>query len=175
MKIERVTIKNYKVFRHVEIHDLSNMSIFLGANGAGKSTLFDVFGFLSDALKTNVRTALGMRGGFKEVISRGVQNEPIHISITFRNDEIVGEGKIASPPIHYELSIGLDDRGLPVVERELLKYRRGNSGSPWKFLDFSRGTGEAITNEEEYGQGAEAKRDTQTLDSPDILAINQWC
>ncbi|WP_418916416.1 hypothetical protein [Alistipes putredinis] len=27
----------------------------MGANGAGKSTLFDVFGFLSDALKANVK------------------------------------------------------------------------------------------------------------------------
>jgi predicted ATPase len=101
MKIERITIKNYKVFRQAEIHDLPNMCVFLGANGAGKTTFFDVFGFLSDALKTNVRTALAVRGGFKEVLSRGVRNEPIEISIKFRNDDIES-GKICArrPNLH---------------------------------------------------------------------------
>ena len=44
MKIEKIKIENYKVYRKTEIQDLSNFSVFLGANGAGKSTLFDVFG-----------------------------------------------------------------------------------------------------------------------------------
>lgn len=170
MQIERITIKNFKTFRDVEIRNLPSMCVFLGANGSGKSTLFDVFGFLSDALRNNVRTALSVRGGFKEVISRGVENEPIEISIKFRNDIEIENGK-KPPPITYELSVGLDEKGFPVVERELLRYRRGQTGSPWKFLDFSRGTGEAIVNEDEYGRGAEAQREAQTLDSPDILAI----
>jgi predicted ATPase len=61
---------------------------------------------------------------------------------------------------------------MPVVEREVLKYRRGNIGQPWKFLDFRLGEGEAITNEEAYDQkDAEARRDHQKLESADILAI----
>ena len=70
MKIEKIKIENYKVYRNTEIRNLSNFSVFLGANGAGKSTLFDVFGFLSDALKANVKTALNKRGGYREVYSR---------------------------------------------------------------------------------------------------------
>ena len=79
MKIERLKIKNYKVFADTEINDLPSMCVFLGANGSGKSTLFDVFGFLSDALRTNVRTAIDSRGGFKEVISRDIGKKPIRI------------------------------------------------------------------------------------------------
>ncbi|MFH0822995.1 MAG: AAA family ATPase, partial [Pseudomonadota bacterium] len=60
----------------------------------------------------------------------------------------------------------------PLVEREILKYRRGRRGQPWKFLDFSRGRGQVITNESDYGKpDAEMKREQQELDSPDILAI----
>jgi predicted ATPase len=33
--------------------------VVVGANGTGKSTLFDVFGFLHDCLKGNVRTGAG--------------------------------------------------------------------------------------------------------------------
>lgn len=47
MKIEKLKIKNFKVFADTEISDLPSMCVFLGANGSGKSTLFDVFGFLT--------------------------------------------------------------------------------------------------------------------------------
>ena len=62
--------------------------------------------------------------------------------------------------------------GRPVVEREILKYRRGSGGKPWHFLDFSRGKGEAVTNElDSVTDESLLKREEQTLKSPDILAI----
>jgi predicted ATPase len=68
--------------------------------------------------------------------------------------------------------IAPDQKGIPVVKREILKYRRGQKGKPWHFLDFSEGAGVAIINENEYGlPDAEPKREEQKLDSPDILAI----
>lgn len=167
MKIEKIRIKRYKVFKDAELKDLPNMCVFLGANGSGKSTLFDVFGFLSDALKNNVRTAINKRGGFDEVISRN-QKGDIEFEIKFRNDEENGQRQ---PLVTYQLNIGLVDNN-PIVKKEVLSYRRGQTGRPWKFLDFSEGKGKAIVNEEEYGkEGAEEKRDDQELDSPDILAI----
>lgn len=45
MKIESIKIHNYKVFKDVEVKDISNMAVFLGKNGVGKTTFFDVFGF----------------------------------------------------------------------------------------------------------------------------------
>lgn len=170
MKIEKLKIENYKVYRNMEVNDLSNFSVFLGANGAGKTTLFDVFGFLSDALKANVRIALNKRGGFREVYSRN-GNGPIKIEIKFRNDSVDGKRQ---PLITYSIAIGLDDYGVPVVESEMLKYRRGQHGKPYSFLDFRNGVGTAITNEVEYfsGQvGFQDMREEQRLDSPDILAI----
>ncbi len=167
MKIERIKIKKFKVFKDTEIKNLPNMCVFLGANGSGKSTLFDVFGFLSDSLKNNVKTAVDMRGGFKEVISRD-QTGDIEFEIKFRNEE--EEGK-RQPLISYKLKIGLVDKK-PIVKNEVLAYRRGQKGRPWKFLDFKKGEGAAITNEEEYGkEGVIEKREPQVLDSPDILAI----
>jgi len=162
MRIEHVTIENYRLFKHAELRDLPGMAVFVGANGAGKSTLFDVFGFLRDALKENVHVALGRRGGFKEVVSRGSEG-PIRFEIKFREDGL------NQPLVTYELAIALE-AGRPIVEREVLKYRRGQRGRPWHFLDFARGVGMAITNEAEYGR-AEAVREEQRLESPDILAI----
>ena len=41
MKIESLHIKNYRVFRDVEVKDIPNMAVFLGKNGSGKTTFFE--------------------------------------------------------------------------------------------------------------------------------------
>lgn len=162
MKIERLIIKNFRVFRSADIQGIPSLAFFVGANGTGKSTLFDVFGFLRDSLQENVHTALVRRGGYTEVVSRG-QKGPIVFEIKFREDD--------GPLITYRLEVG-SERGRGVVEREILKYRRGQNGKPWHFLDFRRGEGEAVINEVDYGTpNAEMRRESQKLDSPDILAI----
>ena len=162
MKIEAVHIKNYRALRDVTLTNLPGLCVFVGANGTGKSTLFDVFGFLHDSLIHNVRQALAARGGFQEVVSRG-QEGPIEIELKFREKD--------EPLTTYLLAVGLAN-GVPVVEREVLKYRRGQYGQPWKFLDFRRGRGEAVTNEADYGKpDAREKREEQELESPDILAV----
>lgn len=170
MKIEKIRIKNFKVYQDTEIRDLPNMCVFLGANGSGKSTLFEIFGFLSDALKSNVKTALNKRGGYKEVYSRNGSGD-IEIEIKFRNPEIDGKKQ---PLITYELSIGLNEQNQPIVTSEILSYRRGQWGRSFRFLEFSNGKGNAIINEIEFEsakQEFEEQREEQTLDSPDILAI----
>lgn len=164
MQIESIKIHNYKVLKDVEVKDISNMAVFLGKNGVGKTTFFDVFGFLHDCLIGNVKTALARRGGFNEVISRN-QEGTIDFEIKFRAKE-------TEPLITYQLSIGLDERKFPVVSSEILKFRRGSKGQPWKVLDFKNGEGIAIegvlnTNEDVTN----AIRKSQKLDSPDILAI----
>jgi predicted ATPase len=164
MQIETIRLRNFKVFRDVEITKMPAMCVFVGANGSGKSTLFDVFGFLRDALTHNVYQALSRRGGYKEVVSRE-SDGPIGIELQFRTD---GGG----PLVTYGLDIGLNERGRPVVDREVLRYKRGERGAPWHFLDFKRGKGKAIVNEADFEKkGVQARREPQQLESPDILAI----
>lgn len=101
-------------------------------------------------------------------MSRG-ENSPIFIEIKFR-DTGSEEGEKA-PLVTYSLEVG-EENGKGIIEREVLKYRRGQHGQPWHFLDFKRGEGYAVTNESEYRQDTTAaKREQQKLDSPEILAI----
>ncbi len=163
MRLESISIKNFRVFREVKIANLPAMCVFVGANGSGKSTIFELLGFLREALTHNVRQALTRRGGFKEVLSRDADG-PIEVELKFRMSS-------EDPLVTYLLAIGLRE-GLPVIVKESLKYRRGTHGQPWYFLDFKYGKGTAVTNEEDYGKrGAEMKREEQELESPDILAI----
>ncbi len=162
MQIEALEIENYRLFRRARFTNLPSLTVVIGANGSGKSTLFDVFTFVKDALAQNVVHAVNRRGGFKELVSRG-EKGPISITVKFRQPN--------GPLVTYDLKIA-SDGGRPVVEREVLKYRRGRSGRPWHFVNFARGRGTAITNESAYGQeGAEQKREDYDLDDPSVLAI----
>lgn len=165
MKIESIRLKNFKAFETLELTKLPDLAIFVGANGVGKTTLFDVFGFLSDALKNNVRQALARRGGYKEVLTRG-KSAPIEFELQFR----LNIAKI-NRLVTYRLEIS-EEGGKPVIIREILRYKRGKFGSPFHFLDFSRGEGFAITNEEDFDKkDEELDREYQKLGSSDILAI----
>lgn len=86
MKIEYLHLKNFKAFHDVEMQDIPRFCVVVGANGSGKSTLFHVFGFLKEALASNIHAALVKLGGskgIKEVRSRG-ETGNIEIEIKFR-------------------------------------------------------------------------------------------
>jgi predicted ATPase len=165
VRIESIRLKNYKVFRDVHLTDIPNFLVVVGANGAGKSTLFDVFGFLHDCLKGNVRQALDARGRFREVLSRDATDPTILIEIQYRM-QITGVERLVT----YSLEIA-ERAGQPIVQREILRYKRGRYGSPYRFLDFTNGEGFAITNEEDFHKGdEELDRESQKV-APDTLAI----
>jgi len=166
MKIVSIKIKNYRAFESLEINHIPRFCVIIGANGTGKSTLFDIFGFLRDALKNNIRQALQIRGGFNEVVTRGKEQEDIEIELKFSLKILKTERLVT-----YILHIGQEEKR-PLIKREILKYKRGEYGSPYHFLDFANGKGYAITNEENFKQTeAELEREEQQLESNDILAI----
>ena len=162
MQIEDIEIKNYRGFRHIQLSKLPRMTVVVGANGSGKSTLFDVFTFLRDALAENVAAAVARRGGFRELVSRSEEG-PIELTIKFRETG----GRLVT----YHIAVG-SDSGRVFVDREILSYRRGQHGKPWRFVDFHKGEGKAITNESAYGsKDAIEQRMDYALDDPSILAI----
>jgi predicted ATPase len=166
MKIVALKIKNYRVFENLEVKDIPAFCVIIGANGTGKSSLFDIFGFLRDALKNNISQALQVRGGYKEVVTRGKEREDIEIELKFRMN-ILGTERLVT----YLLTIG-QQNNRPVVKREILRYKRGEYGSPYHFLDFKLGKGYAITNEEDFERTEEElDREEQQLESNNILAI----
>jgi len=166
MKLESIRLKNFKAFKEAEFKRIPRMCVLVGANGTGKSTLFSVFGFLKDALTEDVHVALTKLGGsrgFQEARSRNTTGA-IEIELKFRE-------KDASPLITYSLAIN-EENGRPVIERELLKYRRGSRGQPWHFLDFIKGEGQAVTNEpDEVRDEQGLQREHQVLKSADTLAV----
>ncbi|GBL13669.1 hypothetical protein MTo_00963 [Microcystis aeruginosa NIES-1211] len=166
MKIVSIKIKNYRMFKNIHIRDIPPFCVIIGANGTGKSTLFDIFVFLRDALKNNIRQALQIRGGYREIITRGQEQEDIEIELQFPMKILDTERLVT-----YQIIIG-QNNNRPVIKREILRYKRGEHGKPFHFLDFKLGQGYAITNEEDFSKpDKELDREEQQLESNDILAI----
>ncbi|MDR2670775.1 MAG: AAA family ATPase, partial [Oscillospiraceae bacterium] len=165
MRIESLEIHNFKSLQNVQLTNLPGMAVFVGRNGVGKTTLFDVFGFLKDALMADVKIALQARGGFEEVVSRGQAGEiSFVVQLRPNRDESL---------ITYELSIGLNEKKVPVVKTEILTSHCGGAEKPLCVLEFHEGRGFAV--EGELADCASAKeadlRPSRTLNSPYILAV----
>ena len=162
MLIERLEVRNFRVFRKAVLSDLPRMVVVVGANGSGKSTLFDVFSFLKDAVAQDVQAAVDKRGGFGELISRD-QAGPIRIKIECRETS----GRL----LIYELVI-VTDSGNVIVGNETLLFHEDGHTRPKNLLDFERGAGTAVIEESaEDGKQAIGEEDVYVFDDPSVLAI----
>ncbi|MEW6039634.1 MAG: AAA family ATPase [Pseudomonadota bacterium] len=159
-RIESLRVENYRALRKVQLDNLTPMTVLLGPNGSGKSTVFDVFNFLSECFQFGLRHAWDRRGRGKELKSRGCDG-PIVFDLKYREHR-------DSPVITYHLAIEEGSKGPEVVE-EWLQWRRGGHGKPFRFLEFRRGVGRAVSGEL---PDAEDQRKDATLRSPDLIAVN---
>ena len=168
--IQAIHVENFKALKSIHLTELPPLAVFVGKNGVGKTSLFRVFSFLKSCLSHNVRMALQREGGFngfKDVLTRGVdESESIVIQLKFYLP-IASKKRLVT----YRLEIGLDNRK-PVVRREILSYKRSSYGRPFHFIDFRKGKGEAVSNEEDFSKSdKDLTREEQAV-NPDVLAIN---
>ncbi|MUG98843.1 AAA family ATPase [Scytonema sp. UIC 10036] len=159
-RIEYLRVKNYRALRDLELKGMTPLTVFLGPNGSGKSTIFDVFAFLSESFTVGLRRAWDKRGRFRELRTRGADG-PVVIELKYRE-------KPGLPIITYYLAIDEGPKG-PLVAEEWLQWRRGQTGKPFKFLDFQEGAGRVITGERPDEQD---ERVFEELNSSDLLAVS---
>lgn len=163
-RIESLKIKNYRALRDLELK-LTPLTVFLGPNGSGKSTIFDVFAFLSECFTHGLRYAWNKRNRFGELRSRGATG-PIEFEIKYREAH-------RTPIITYHLSIS-ENNNAPYVAEEWLTWRRGKTGSPYKFLYFKNGQGRVIGGESPKAIDEGDDRVEERLSAPDVLAVNTF-
>ena len=159
-RIEYLKVANFRALRDVELRALTPMTVLLGPNGSGKSTLFDVFAFLAECFAAGLRRAWDRRGRARELKTRGSEG-PVAIRIKYREAP-------KTPLITYHLAVD-EDAGAPVVVHEWLSWKRGGWGSPFRFLEYQNGWGEAASGE---APDAQDQRVDTPLKSPDLLAVN---
>lgn len=159
-RIESLHVENYRALRLIDIKEITPMTVLLGPNGSGKSTIFDVFNFLSECFRFGLRHAWDRRGRAKELKTRG-QSGPIVIELKYREDS-------GQPVITYHLAINEGPRG-PFVEEEWLQWKRKPYGAPFRFLEYKKGIGRAVSGEMPDEQD---ERSEIPLKSEDLIAVS---
>lgn len=160
MRIERLTVHNYRVLRDVTFKDLTPFTVLCGANGSGKSTVFDVFAFLNHAFIHGLRAAWDSRNRIEAIRSRGERGH-VSFEIQYRAANTEGKDRLVT----YALSIDQDGT-LPVVVSERLRWTVApGSGRPKEILSFERGEGTVYDE-------ATGMYETESLASPDLLAVS---
>ena len=159
-RIESLRVENYRALRKVELDKLTPMTVLLGPNGSGKSTIFDVFNFLSECFQFGLRHAWDRRGRSKELKTRNAKG-PIVFDLKYREQP-------GTPRLTYHLAIDEGLKGPEVIE-EWLQWKRKSRGRPFRFLEFSRGAGEAASGD---APDEDDKRVPTRLRSADLIAVN---
>ena len=159
-QIERLKVRNFRALRDIELTHLTPLTVLMGPNGSGKSTVFDVFAFLAECFESGLRRAWEKRGRARELRSRGGEG-PVLIEIAYRE-------RPRKPLITYHLEFDERD-GRPAVAAEWLRWKRGGSGAPFRFLDYADGIGRVASGEL---PDAGDERIEVPLGSPDTLAVN---
>ncbi len=158
-RIAYLKVQNFRALRDVELKDLTPLTVLLGPNGSGKSTIFDVLAFLAECFELGLRKAWDKRGRAKELKTRGGDG-PLSVEIKYREPGF--------PLITYHLAVDELD-GVPVVVEEWLRWTRGRGGKPFRFLDYKKGAGQAVSGALPDEQDS---RVSIPLKSPDLLAVN---
>lgn len=159
-RIEYLRVENYRALKHVELKNITPLTVLLGPNGSGKSTVFDVFNFLSECFQFGLRHAWDRRGRGKELKTRG-EDGPVVIELKYRE-------RPRSPLITFHLAV--DEAGGKVfVAEEWLSWRRAQVGRPFRFLDYKKGQGSAVSGEM---PDESDRRSDSPLRSPDLIAVN---
>lgn len=160
MRIERLTIRNYRALRDVTFRGLTPLTVLCGPNGSGKSTVFDVFAFLNEAFTGGLRGAWDERNRLEGIRSRD-SSGPIEFEIAYRAEGLGGSQRLVT----YELAVG--QAGVkPVVERERLRWSTSpGQGRPRNILDFAGGQGSVFDEETD-------RYTDEALSAPDILAVS---
>lgn len=164
MRIERLSVRNYRALHAIELSELTPLTVLLGPNGSGKSTLFDVFSFLSECFTDGLPRAWDRRGRFRELRTRG-SSGPIVFELQYREDP-------KDSPATYHLEIDETDRGEPVVAAEWLKWRRvgpNEAGAPYKILSYRNGKGWVISGKRPERHD---RKVYEPLDAPETLAVS---
>ncbi|MGL4745335.1 MAG: AAA family ATPase [Dermatophilaceae bacterium] len=160
MRIEQLTIRNFRVLKDVTFKDVTPLTVLCGANGSGKSTVFDVFAFLKESFTDGLRPAWDSRNRIGAIRSRG-EDGPVSFELKYKAPDYNGKERLVT----YSLSVGQLGPA-PVVESEKLSWSTApGSGRPRDILAFTRGEGRVY--DEDRRQYEE-----ESLATPDLLAVS---
>ena len=140
--IKQLRIHNYLSIREVTL-DLRLRNVLVGPNMSGKSNVVDALRFLTHIALSGLMNAINNRGGFSEILWKGIEEGQISFFLTL---EVPSESD-ESPRVYiYELSLTGSTKagteGAFFIEKETLK--RSDDRGEYILADFRNGKGKGF-------------------------------
>ncbi|HSN90953.1 MAG TPA: AAA family ATPase, partial [Anaeromyxobacteraceae bacterium] len=117
MRFTRIRLENWKNFLEVDV-PLQRRVFVVGPNASGKSNLLDAFRFLRDVadpeggLQRAVQTKRGGVSQLRSLHARRYPNVAVDVGVDLEN----------GLEWNYRLEFKQDNRGRPIVQRELVRH-----------------------------------------------------
>jgi hypothetical protein len=80
--LKRLRVKNFKSLENFEV-EFEKFNVLVGRNNSGKSNVIDVLSFLGEGFKDPIEKIFIRRGGYKEVVFGGNEENDIEIEAEF--------------------------------------------------------------------------------------------
>ena len=126
-RLESVSVRGFRSLADVELSDLGDVTVLIGANGSGKSNVIRFFEMLSWMLRSqNLEQFIALQGGADDQLFMGNKVTPrMEADIRLATPDGVNEYSFA-------LSYGAPDRFVFTEER--LRFSRDDTGgqAPWQ-------------------------------------------
>lgn len=83
MALKKLKVKNFKSFKEIEI-DFNHLNVLIGANAAGKSSFVQIFEFLRNIIKHDLKNAISMQGGIEYLRNINLSDQkPLQIEVIY--------------------------------------------------------------------------------------------
>ena len=124
--ITKVWAKNFRSIEYAEL-ELDPLTVLVGPNASGKSNLLDIIGFLSDAVRDGLETAISRRGGIDSVGRRAPNGRVLGPEIGFCQSGHHGV-------LEFNLALARTGNGEYRVKREYISLEPSDPGL--EFIDI---------------------------------------
>ena len=127
MKLLKLTAKNYRSLRDVEI-EFGDLNFFIGANASGKSTILDALRFLHEGVQNrDFRGPVYSRGGFLNLSWKGEYANEIELAVEIDKEEYRFEWVVRLTKEHIDFKVTETVKGFPKSSppQELLSAEKG--------------------------------------------------